>query len=108
MAYLLCLVYIAIIYIRPAELNPALIPYRIGETTGIVAAAAAVFSVLLRPRAFLNLPTDWCFLGFCVVAFIANPLGTSVDQLSRVSSILFPLAAFWVLIRLTVETPRQL
>lgn len=108
MAYVLCLIYVAVTYIRPAELNPALIPYRIGEITGIAATVAAVISLIVRPRAFLNLPTDWCFLGFIGAAFLANPMGTSVDQLSRVSSILFPLAAFWVLIRLTVETPRQL
>jgi O-antigen ligase len=108
MAYVLCLIYIAVTYIRPAELNPALIPYRIGEITGISATVAAVISLMVRPRAVLNLPTDWCFLGFIGAAFLANPMGASVDQLNQASSILFPLAAFWVLIRLTVETPRQL
>jgi O-antigen ligase len=108
MAYLLCLVYIAIIYIRPAELNHALIPYHIAETTGIVAAAAAIFSVLLKPRPVLNLPQDWCFLGFCVVALIANPTAGSLVHLTKVLETVIPLMGFYFLIRVTVQTKRQL
>ena len=108
MAYLLCLVYIAIIYVRPAELNHALIPYRLAETTGIVAAAAAIFSVLIKPRPVLNLPQDWCFLGFCVVAFIANPTGASLDHFTKTLGTVIPLMGFYFLIRVTVQTKRQL
>lgn len=108
MAYLLCLVYIAVIYIRPAELNAALIPYHIAETTGIVAAAAAIFSLLLRPRPVGNLPQDWCFLGFCLVALIANPGGGSLEHLYVTLSTLIPLMGFYFLIRFTLRTRRQL
>jgi O-antigen ligase len=108
MAYVLCLIYVAVSYIRPAELNPALIPYRLAEVTGVLALAAALFSVMLRPRPVLNLPIDWCFLGFIAVAFVADPLGASVARLGLTSQVLLPLAAFYVLIRVTVETRLQM
>jgi O-antigen ligase len=108
MAYLLCLVYIAVIYVRPAELYTALIPYHIAESTGVVAAAAAIFSVLLKPRAILNLPQDWCFLAFCLLAFLANPTAATPDRLLKTLELIMPLMGFYFLIRLTVSTRRQL
>jgi putative inorganic carbon (HCO3(-)) transporter len=108
MAYVLCLIYVAVSYIRPAELNPAFIPYRLAEVTGVLALAGALFSVLLRPRPVLNLPIDWCFLGFIAVAFIADPLGASAARLGWTAQVLLPLAAFYVLIRITVETRLQM
>ncbi len=83
MAYVLCLIYVAVSYIRPAELNPAFIPYHVAEVTGVLALAGALFSVLLRPRPVLNLPIDWCFLGFIAVAFVADPLGASASTARR-------------------------
>jgi hypothetical protein len=108
MAYVFCLIYVAVLYIRPAELNPALVPYHLGQVTGALALAAALFSVLLRPRPVLNLPGDWCFLGFIAVAFVADPLGASAARMGRAADVLLPLAAFYVLIRVTVETRRQI
>ena len=108
MAYILCLIYVAVSYIRPAELNPAFIPYHVAEVTGTLALAGALFSVLLRPRPVLNLPIDWCFLGFVAVAFVADPLGASAARLGWTAQILLPLAAFYVLIRVTVETRLQI
>ena len=108
MAYVLCLIYVAVSYIRPAELNPAFIPYHVAEVTGVLALAGALFSVLLRPRPVLNLPIDWCFLGFIAVAFVADPLGASVARLGLTAQVLLPLAAFYVLIRVTVETRLQM
>jgi O-antigen ligase len=108
MAYVLCLIYVAVSYIRPAELNPAFIPYHVAEVTGILALAGALFSVLLRPRPVLNLPIDWCFLGFIAAAFVADPLGASAERLGLTAQVLLPLAAFYVLIRVTVETRLQM
>jgi hypothetical protein len=108
MAYVLCLIYVAVSYIRPAELNPAFIPYHVAEVTGVLALAGALFSVLLRPRPVLNLPIDWCFLGFIAVAFVADPLGASPARLGVTAEVLLPLAAFYVLIRVTVETRLQM
>jgi O-antigen ligase len=108
MPYILCLIYVAVSYIRPAELNPAFIPYHLAEITGTLALAGALFSVLLRPRPVLNLPVDWCFLGFIAVAFVADPLGASADRLTSAAEVLLPLAAFYVIIRVTVETRMQL
>jgi hypothetical protein len=56
----------------------------------------------------LNLPGDWCFLGFIAVAFVADPLGASPARMGLTAGVLLPLAAFYVLIRVTVETRRQI
>jgi putative inorganic carbon (HCO3(-)) transporter len=108
MAYVLCLIYIAVIYIRPGEINQAWASLHLAEATGVVAAVTAAFSVFLRPRPFANLPNDWCFLGFFCAALLSNPLGGSLSNVSRVFFELTPLAFFYFFIRVTVQTKRQM
>lgn len=108
MAYVLCLIYITIIYIRPGEMNYAWVRYHIAETTGVAAAAAAVFSLFFRPRSFANLPQDWCFLGFCLVALVANATTMTSEHFSKNVELLLPLLGFYFLIRISVQHVNQL
>jgi len=51
MAYLLCLVYVVIVYVRPAEIVPQWASLPIAQTAGVVGAIVAAFSVYLRTQA---------------------------------------------------------
>lgn len=108
MAYVLCLIYVATIYIRPGELFPPLAAFHVTEVVGVAAVLAALFSLVLEPRPFTNLPIDWCFLGFCVATILSNPsngwLGGSYVALVG----LLPLVCFYFLIRVAVRTGPQL
>ena len=108
MAYLLCLVYVVIVYVRPAEIVPQWASLPIAQTAGVVGAVVAAFSVYLRPRPVLNSPVDWCFIGFCLASIASNPANGWFGGGYVAFLDLLPLACFYFLVRLTVETRRQL
>lgn len=108
MTYVLCLIYVAIIYIRPGEIIPGWIGFPFLQVAAGAALVSAVFSILLNPRRVLELPNDWCFLGFFVAVILSNPawgwFGGGAEAFRRLQ----PLLWFYLLIRLAVTTPRQL
>lgn len=108
MTYLLGLVYLALIYVRPGEIIPGLIGFPFLEITTGAAALAAVISLALKPRGFMNLPNDWCFLGFCGAAVLSVPANGWLGGGYRALLLLLPLITFYVLTRLAVTTARQL
>ena len=82
MAYLLALLYLACIYIRPAEIIAGweAVPF-----AGIVAALSAVSvggSLVLRPRRFWDLPQDWFVLGF-LIAIVRIQRRLGMDEPER-------------------------
>jgi hypothetical protein len=108
MTYVLCLIYVAIIYIRPGEIIPGWIGFPFLQVAAGAALVSAVFSILLRPRRVLELPNDWCFLGFFAAAILSNPAWGWFGGGAEAFRKLQPLLWFYLLIRLAVTTQRQL
>jgi O-Antigen ligase len=108
MAFALCLLYVAVIYVRPGEIVPALASLSITWAVGLVATAVTAFSFVLKPRPVAESPIDWCFLAFCAVAVVTAPFHGWLGAAFRAFQTLLPLAIFYFLIRLTVQTKRQL
>jgi len=73
MAYLACLIYIAITYIRPGEIIPGWIGFPFLEIAAGIAAFAGAVSLVFNPRAVGNLPNDWCFLGYGIAVVLSLP-----------------------------------
>jgi O-antigen ligase len=108
MAYLLCLTYVALMYIRPTELGLTWSGFSIVEIVAGVALTAAAFSVIMKPRPVANLPNDWCFLGFFAVVILSNPANGLywAGPLAFMAAV--PIMCFYVLIRVGVHTAGQL
>jgi hypothetical protein len=106
--YALCLLYVALIYVRPGELSPALAPLRLPMITLVAASVSAVASVFMKPRRFANLPIDVCFLGFMLTAAVSNPFNGKFTVASDRLEGLLTLVVFYLLIRIAVQTERQM
>src|SRR4029450_8314255 len=72
MAYLLALLYLACIYLRPAEIVPGWETFPFAACIAAVSALCMAGSLVLRPRRFWNLPQDWFVLGFLVAVAASN------------------------------------
>jgi len=108
MAYLACLVYVGIIYIRPGEIIPGWLGFPFLQIAGVIVALSAVLSFVLEPRKFANLPNDRSFLGFCLAIILSRPsTGWFGGGYLALLSIL-PLVMFYLSIRLAVRSERQL
>jgi putative inorganic carbon (HCO3(-)) transporter len=72
MLYACLLLYVTLIYVRPAEINPewATIPF-VDILTGI-SAAIGIFSIAAKPRKILNLPHDKLILAFWAIIAISS------------------------------------
>ncbi len=107
MAYLLCLVYVALTYIRPGEISPAMARLHLIQIAGVATAVVTVFSLILKPRRFADLPIDWCLLGFCLALLLSRPANGDLSNWS-VIDILVPVVCSYFFIRAAVQTRRQL
>jgi len=108
MAYLLCLIYIAFIYIRPAELGLTWGGIGLVDIVAGTALAVTALSVVFKPRPVANLPNDWCFLGFFLAVILSNPANGWFEAGPLAFMAATPIMAFYVLIRIAVRTTRQL
>ena len=108
MTYVVCLIYIAVVYLRPGELVPAWADLRIAAIALIVAGVTGLVSLAREPRRFANLPNDLCFLGFCLASILSNPASGRFAAGYDAFVKLLPLVAFYLLIRLAVRTASQL
>lgn len=108
MTYVFCLIYVALIYVRPGEIVPQWAGLPIVQVTGVVAAVSAAVSLFLEPRRFANLPNDWCFLGFCLAGILSTPANGWLGGGYVVFVEFLPLLGFYLLIRLAVRTEMQL
>ena len=108
MAYLACLIYIAITYIRPGEIIPGWIGFPFLEIAAGIAAFAGVVSLLFNPRAVGNLPNDWCFLGYGIAVVLSLPANGWLGGGYLALLSILPLIVFYFLIRLAVQTEAQL
>jgi O-antigen ligase len=94
-------------YIRPAEIFSQWATFPFADVVGGLAALAAVFSLMMKPRSFLNLPQDKLLLVFWTFIFISTAFVWLV--LAQESWLAFmPVVFCYFLIRVGVHTPRQL
>src|SRR5688572_24146787 len=72
MLYVCLLLYVTLIYVRPAEIVPewATIPFV--DILTWISVAAAIISLALKPRKIFNLPQDKLLLAFWVVIAISS------------------------------------
>lgn len=107
MLYACLLLYVTLIYIRPAEIVPewATIPF-VDILTGI-AGLIAIFSIAMKPRRILDLPQDKLLLAFwALIAISSIKVWWSGVYLAFFAFL--PSAFVYLLIRLSVRSQRQL
>lgn len=72
MLYVCALLYVALIYVRPAEIVPAWGAVPFVDILTILAGVIGVFSVAARPRPFANLPQDKLLIAFWAMLVISS------------------------------------
>jgi O-antigen ligase len=107
MLYFCLLLYIAAVYVRPAEIVPALVDVPIVDILTGVALFVGAVAFLLRPRRFVPTPTDLCVVGFWGAIVVSNLAwgwfgGAWIGFLN-----FMPVVFCYFLVRVAVETPRQ-
>jgi hypothetical protein len=108
MAYFACLLYIAVTYIRPGEIIPGWIGFPFLQFVGWFAVFASAVSLAFKPRNIVGLPSDWCFLGYCVAIILSRPANGWIGGGYIALLDILPLLMFYLLIRLGIQTERQL
>jgi putative inorganic carbon (hco3(-)) transporter len=107
MLYACVLLYVGLIYIRPAEIVPSWASIPFVDIVTVLAAIIGVFSLAAKPRPVANLPHDKLLLAFWVL------IGVSSVKVWIVSVYLswlafMPVVVCYFLIRLGVSSKRQL
>ena len=108
MIYLVVLLYVALIYIRPGEVVPALAGLPIVDVISLLAMALIAGSLLFRYRPFWTEPLDKYVALYFVAIVLSNPawgyLQGGIDAFFR----FLPVVICYYLIRAGVQTHRQL
>jgi len=104
----ICLLYVALIYIRPGEIVPALADLRLPMVVLVIGSISAAASLFMKRRRFANLPGDLCFLGFILATMVSNPVNGKFTVGPGGLEGLLPLVGFYLLIRIAVRTERRL
>ena len=107
MLYFCMLLYITLVYIRPAEIVPewGLIPFV--DILTVITAIIAVFSIAAKPRSFLNLPLDKLLLVFWGLIFVCTIkvwLSGAIDAWLA----FMPTVVCYFLIRAGITSQKQL
>ncbi len=74
MLQFLVFTYLAVLYVRPGEIFPAIATWPILDILSIVSVLVAILSLILKPRAFFAEPQDRFILGFTFAIVVSNPL----------------------------------
>jgi putative inorganic carbon (HCO3(-)) transporter len=72
MLYACLLLYVTLIYVRPAEIVPEWATFPFVDILTGIAAVIGVFSIALKPRRFLDLPQDKLILAFWAIIVISS------------------------------------
>jgi hypothetical protein len=107
-AYALAVFYVVLIYVRPSEIIPQLEGIPLVSLAGAVTALAAALSMLGDPRRFVNLPNDWCLLGFLLASILSLPANGWMGGATLVIGEVLPLFCVYLFIKIAIRTPRQL
>jgi hypothetical protein len=107
-AYLFLTGYLALIYIRPGEILPALAGLPIVMIYSLIALAVVVVTQLHRPWTLFDIPHDWALLCLSVAVVVSNLAWGWFDGAYRAAITFLPAIFTYFLIRLAVTTPGQL
>ena len=107
MLYPCVLLYITLIYIRPAEINPewAAIPFV--DIFTVIAAILTIFSLAAKPRSFANLPHDKLLIIFWVLMGVSTAKVWLQGVLNAWLAFT-PVIVCYFLIRASVTSQRKL
>ncbi len=108
MAYLLALLYLACIYLRPAEIIPGWEAFPFVEVVAALAVLCMVGSLVLRPRRFWDLPQDWFVIGFLVAVAASNAAWGWMSGALDGTFAIAPAIFCYFLLRSAIESYRQL
>jgi O-antigen ligase len=104
----LVLLYIALLYVRPAEIYQPLNRVPIVQYVSGVSALSGIVSLLLQPRNFISQPQDKYFLAFWLAITISNPAWGWLEGGWEAFVTFAPVVFCYLLIRLGVRTQPQL
>jgi hypothetical protein len=108
MAYLLALLYVACIYVRPAEIVPGWETLPFAAVLAAVAVVCVIGSLVLRPRRFWDLPQDWFVIGFFLAIVASNAAWGWMSGALQGAVTIAPAIFCYFLLRSAIESPRQL
>ena len=108
MLYISAILYLACIYIRPAEIFIGWRNVAVLDLLTLVSIFLGAWQWLVEPRRFWNVPQDKCMLGLWASAVISNLVwgwfGGALLALTRLSGVVF----CYFLLRLAITTPGRL
>ena len=108
MTYVLALLYLIGVYVRPGEIIPGWEGFPFMGILAGVSAVCVLGSLVVRPRRFWNLPHDWFVLGFFLAIIVSNAAWGwffgAYDSMLTMAPAIF----CYFLLRSAVESPRQL
>src|SRR6266540_835571 len=108
MTYMLALLYLIGVYVRPGEIIPGWEGFPFMGILAGVSAVCVLGSLVVRPRRFWNLPHDWFVLGFFLAIIVSNAAWGwffgAYDSMLTMAPAIF----CYFLLRSAVESPRQL
>src|SRR5687768_15862462 len=107
MLYACTLLYIALIYIRPAEIVPGWETIPFVDILMAISAIIAGFSFAAKPRPFLNLPHDKLVIAFWLVIAVSS-FKVWLTGVLYAWLAFIPAVACYLLIRAAVQTGPQL
>jgi O-antigen ligase len=108
MTYLLALLYLTFVYLRPAEIVPAWDGLPFVAVLAGVSSLCMLGSLVLRPRCFWNLPQDRFVLGFLVAIIVSNLAWGWVFGGYQAMLKMAPAAFCYFLLRSSVQSLQQL
>jgi putative inorganic carbon (HCO3(-)) transporter len=107
MLYACLLLYVTLIYVRPAEIVPAWATIPFVDILTVISAIIAVFSVALKPRRLFDLPQDKLLLAFWATMMISS-FKIWLSGVYMAFLAFMPVVFAYFLIRAGVQSPRQL
>jgi putative inorganic carbon (HCO3(-)) transporter len=108
MAYLLALLYLACVYLRPAEIIPGWEEFPFAVVVATAAAITVIGSLVLRPRHFWNLPQDGFVLAFLAAVAASNAAWGWMSGALQGTLAMAPAIFCYFLLRSAIESPAQL
>jgi putative inorganic carbon (hco3(-)) transporter len=108
MTYILAVLYLSCLYVRPGEVLPGWYEFPFLEVLAWVSALSLAASLAVRPRRLWNLPHDRYTLGFVLAIVVSNAASGWLFGAYQALLGIAPALFCYVLLRSAVETPRQL
>jgi putative inorganic carbon (hco3(-)) transporter len=107
MLYASLLLYITLIYVRPAEIVPGWQNIPFVDILTVICTAIGIFSMAAKPRKILDLPQDKLVLAFWAIMAISS-VKVWLTGVYLAFLAFMPVVFAYFLIRAGVQSPRQL